>query len=54
MMQGKQTKAYLKEQVKELNLGLLPFDEKYFNLEKWLQKIEEIPGVKDTYPPYWR
>ncbi|MDJ0635812.1 MAG: glutathione S-transferase family protein [Xenococcaceae cyanobacterium MO_188.B29] len=47
-------RAANKEQAKELNLDLLPFAEKYPNLEKWLQKIEEIPGVRDTYPPYWR
>ena len=47
-------RAANKEQAKELNLDLLPFDEKYPNLGQWLQKIEEIPGVRDTYPPHWR
>ena len=47
-------RAATKEQAQELNLDLLPFAEKYPKLGKWLQKIEEIPGVRDTYPPHWR
>ena len=47
-------RAATREQTKELNLDLLPFAEKYPNLGQWLQKIEEIPGVRDTYPPHWR
>ena len=47
-------RAATREQVKELNLDLLPFAEKYPNLGQWLQKIEKIPGVRDTYPPHWR
>ena len=43
-------RAATREQAKELNLDLLPFAEKYPNLGKWLQKIEKIPGVRDTYP----
>ena len=47
-------RAANKEEGKELNLDLLPFAEKYPNLAKWLQKIEKISGVRDTYPPHWR
>ena len=47
-------RAASKEQVKELNLDLLPFAEKYPKLGQWLQKIETIPRVRDTYPPHWR
>ena len=47
-------RAATREQAKELNLDLLPFAEKYPNLGKWLQKIEKIPRVRDTYPPHWR
>ena len=47
-------RAATREQAKELNLDLLPFAEKYPKLGKWLQKIEKIPRVRDTYPPHWR
>lgn len=46
-------RAATRVQAKKLNLDLLPFEKKYFNLGKWLQKIEEIPGVCNTYPPHW-
>ena len=47
-------RAATRDQAKELNLDLLPFAQKYPYLGKWVQKIEKIPGVEDTYPPHWR
>lgn len=46
-------RAATREQAKKLNLDLLPLEKQHSYLGKWLQKIEEIPGVCDTFPPHW-
>ncbi|MDJ0717645.1 MAG: glutathione S-transferase [Prochloraceae cyanobacterium] len=47
-------RAATREAAKKLNLDLLSFEKKHPYLGEWLQKIENIPGVVNTYPPHWR
>ena len=47
-------RAATREPAKKLNLDLFPFEKKRPYLGEWLQKIENIPGVLNTYPPHWR
>jgi len=38
----------------DLDLRLLPFDEKYPGLDAWCRRIEALPGYDAAYPPHWR
>lgn len=42
------------EDARSLKLGFYPIRGKFNNLEKWMDKIENIPGFLDTYPPHWK
>ena len=37
-----------------LNLGFLPFGERYPHMARWSAAIEKLPGYARTYPPHWR
>jgi glutathione S-transferase len=35
-------------------IGLLPLDEAYPNVGRWMERVETVPGYERTYPPHWR
>jgi len=43
-----------REQAASLELDMFPLQGKYPHIETWSQRLEALPGVKDTYPPNWR
>ncbi|MBI2374340.1 MAG: glutathione S-transferase family protein [Deltaproteobacteria bacterium] len=47
-------RAARKEDAKALELGLLPFEEKYPQVTAWMSRVEALPGYERTYPPHWR
>lgn len=42
------------EPAASLDLGLLPFEDKYPKIDAWCARIERLPGYENTYPPNWR
>ena len=48
------SRAASKEAARPLNLGLLPLDQSFPNVAKWVQRIEALPHYQRTYPPHWR
>ena len=47
-------RALGKESVQALELGFLPFEDRYPALEAWRSRITALPGYQSTYPPHWR
>lgn len=47
-------RAMAKDEATPLDLGFLPFDERYPNLAAWVKRVEALPGYDKTYPPHWR
>ncbi len=47
-------RAASKDVATPLELGLLPFGERYARLEAWRGRIRALPGYEKTYPPHWR
>lgn len=47
-------RAASREQAQSLALDLLPLAEKYPQLVAWMQRLENLPGAKETYPPHWQ
>ena len=47
-------RAAAKESAQPLNLGLLPLDQSFPNIARWVQRIEALPNYQRTYPPHWR
>ena len=43
-----------KDSARPLELGLLPFAQRYPAIEAWRQRIRALPGYDKTYPPHWR
>ena len=41
------------ERAQSLPLDLLPLEEKYPQVSTWMRRLEDVPGVKETYPPHW-
>jgi glutathione S-transferase len=35
-------------------LGLLPLSGAYPALQRWVARVEDLPGYERTYPPHWR
>ncbi|WP_353258607.1 glutathione S-transferase family protein [Prochlorothrix hollandica] len=42
------------EAVAHLDLGFLPFAEKFPHLSAWADRLAALPGVLDSTPPHWR
>ncbi len=38
---------------KSFELDLLPFEKKYPNITRWIERITKIPGYENTCPPNW-
>jgi glutathione S-transferase len=47
-------RALGKGPVQALELGFLPFAERYPALAAWRARITALPGYQSTYPPHWR
>jgi glutathione S-transferase len=47
-------RAASKEAAQPFNLGLLPLEQTFPNVAKWVQRIEALPHYQRTYPPHWR
>lgn len=47
-------RAAQKPAAKEFELGLLPLADKYPNLARLIERVEQVPGYDQTYPPHWR
>ena len=41
-------------EARELSSRFLPVDANYPALERWLRRVEALPGYERTYPPHWR
>ena len=46
-------RALNKEAARALDLGFLPWAERYPALQAWAARIEALPGYERTYPPHW-
>jgi glutathione S-transferase len=47
-------RAASKEAAQPFNLGLLPLEQNFPNIARWLLRIEGLPNYQRTYPPHWR
>ena len=43
-----------KDAAEPLDLGLLPFAERYPALAAWRERVATLPGYDEAYPPHWR
>ena len=43
-----------KDAAAPLDLGILPFQERYPSLANWRRNVTKIPGYDRAYPPNWR
>jgi glutathione S-transferase len=47
-------RAASKEAAQPFNLSLLPLEQSFSNIARWVQRIEALPNYQRTYPPHWR
>ena len=47
-------RAASKEAAQPFNLGLLPLEQTFPNIARWVQRFEGLPNYQRTYPPHWR
>jgi len=47
-------RALAKPQARELSARFLPLAANYPALERWIARVEALPGYDRTYPPHWR
>jgi glutathione S-transferase len=47
-------RALAKPQARELSTRFLPLAANYPALERWIARVEALPGYDRTYPPHWR
>jgi len=47
-------RAASKDAARTLNLGLLPLNETFPNVARWVRRVEALPHYQRTYPPHWR
>jgi glutathione S-transferase len=47
-------RAASKDAAQPLNLGLLPLEQTFPNVARWVRQIEALPNYQRTYPPHWR
>ena len=47
-------RALGKPQARELSTRFLPLATNYPALERWIARVEALPGYDRTYPPHWR
>jgi glutathione S-transferase len=47
-------RAASKEAARPFDLGLIPLSKSYANIDRWVQRIEALPGYERTFPPHWR
>jgi glutathione S-transferase len=47
-------RAASKEAARPFNLGLLPLENSFPNVARWVHRIEALPGYDRTYPPHWK
>jgi len=47
-------RALGKPQARELSTRFLPLAVNYPALERWIARVEALPGYDRTYPPHWR
>jgi glutathione S-transferase len=47
-------RALSKPEARELSTRFLPLAVNYPALERWIARVEALPGYERTYPPHWR
>ncbi len=47
-------RALAKPEARELSARFLPLSANYPALERWIARIERLPGYDRTFPPHWR
>ncbi len=47
-------RAARSKRAEEIGLSLESMPVRHPNLNDWKERLEELPGVADTYPPHWR
>ena len=47
-------RALAKPEARELSARFLPLAANYPALERWIARIESLPGYDRTFPPHWR
>jgi glutathione S-transferase len=47
-------RALSKPEARELSTRFLPLAVNYPALERWITRVEALPGYERTYPPHWR
>ena len=47
-------RAASKESARPFNIALLPLQQTFPNIARWVQRIEALPNYQRTYPPHWR
>jgi glutathione S-transferase len=47
-------RAASKETAERFNLSFLPLSHTYPHIDRWVKRVEALPGYERTYPPHWR
>jgi len=47
-------RALERREAQELKSKLLPLEQNYPAIARWVKKVEAMPGYDRTYPPHWR
>jgi glutathione S-transferase len=47
-------RAGAREEAGPLDLRFLPLAERYPALDRWMRRVEALPGYERTFPPHWR
>jgi len=47
-------RAAQKPAARAFDLDVEPLAERYPNLNRWVARVEALPGYEQTYPPHWR
>ena len=51
---GRLVRAASRDDAAEFNLDILPLETHYPALNRWMKRIEAMPGYDRTYPPHWK
>ena len=47
-------RALARPEARELSSRFMPVEANYPALDRWLKRVESLPGFDRTYPPHWR
>jgi glutathione S-transferase len=47
-------RALNRPEARDLSSRFLPLETNYPALDRWIARVEALPGYERTYPPHWR